>query len=347
MRLARSIQHLRMSILTFGLIVLFALVPIIAWGINEPSEIISKANPLQPQILDGQGRIVQWNILTRQYANNPYAYTPFLMEASDKIRFFTGGGGLVAGNGILELRSNLSGSIGLSQRKVIAQGPNQKELNYFRGVRLAQSGSEIWVMSEVSRCYSGGCDLTGAVKRYAVYRSIDDGAHWVYQGIVKLNGQELEGDWMAHTGLIFNPKASAILDLNDPTQNRFITIGTNSEIYVSADGLNYQSIPIQTPFEKDRQVFASLAKTPKGFHIMTGSNWVDGTGVSIIRHLFSRDLRVWHSIETESVLKNPHFYKGVHLSYDEKSGFLWAFSPCGSSNACGILAYLLPRDYVE
>jgi hypothetical protein len=54
----------------------------------------------------------------------------------------------------------------------------------------------------------------------------------------------------------------------------------------------------------------------------------------------------WIPLESTSSLKNPDFYKGIHLSYDEKSNRLWAISPCGTANACSFAAWLTPKDYM-
>lgn len=299
-----------------------------------------------PQILDAQKSLVTWNIQTKSFANFAWVYTPFLVLPNGSIQFYTAGGGLIPGNGIHELTSNMDGATGIGDRTMIAQGPDLVEMNYFRGVRLSRSGNTLWMIAEVSRCYSGGCDLTGAVKRLAVYESIDAAQTWKYHGLMTLDGSPLEGDWMAHTGLVYNPKGESMINLVNPAKNRFVTIGTEKSIYVSCDGINYVSVPITTPFPKDRMVFASLAKTPYGFHIMTGADWTDAKGVVIVRHLFSKDLRTWHALESASVLKNPQFYKGVHLSYDEATNRLWAFSPCGSVNPCGILAWMIPQNFI-
>ncbi|MBC7713340.1 MAG: hypothetical protein H7177_08375, partial [Rhizobacter sp.] len=177
--------------------------------------------------------------------------------------------------------------------------------------------------------------------------SLDDGNTWTFVGFVNVDGKRYVSQWMAQTGLVWNPNGSKDLDLKDLTNNKFITIGENRDMFVSNDGVNFKSIKMNHPFPKDRLVFASLAKTPFGFHMMTCANWSDRYYTMAVRHLFSKDLVNWYPIESSTFLKNPQFYKGVHLTYDEPSKKLYAISPCGSTKGCSFVAWTEAKDYLD
>ncbi len=285
---------------------------------------------------------VEWNI-SSQAPQMDFVYTPFVFDNS-QIIFFSGGSGVNPKNGVLKLVFDPKNNQLISKKAVIQNGPDINNYNYFRAPRVSQYGNELWMLVEVSGCYSG-CDSSLFPKSLAVYRSSDKGESWSFLDFVKLNGHRYIATWFGHTGLIHNAQGPSTIDFNDLTSNRFITVGENRDIMVSADGVNFYSIPMQHSLDKDRLVFASIAKTPFGFHLMTCSNWSDLYYTTTIRHLFSKDLINWFPIEPNSYLKNTQFYKGVHLSYDSIHGKLWAYSPCGVSNGCNILASLEPKDY--
>lgn len=287
---------------------------------------------------------VDWNFVSANFNAGPYAYTPFFVD-DQNITMYSGGAGVNPNNGFLVLNTSLSNE-SVIEKVQISVGPDLKHYNYFRAPRVARSGSELWMLIEVSGCYSG-CNSDLYPNRLAVYHSKNNGANWRFLDFVSVDGVPYVGKWFGHTGLIYNAKGSQTLDLKNLTQNRFITIGENRDIFVSADGINYKSISMNHPFPKDRLVFASMANTPFGFHLTTCANWSDKYYTTTVRHLFSKDLKNWYPIESNSYLKNPQFYKGIHLSYDEKSKKLWAISPCGSSDKCSFLAWLEPKDYLD
>jgi hypothetical protein len=286
---------------------------------------------------------VDWNIVSTSLNIKGYVYSPFFVNGQE-IVLYTGGSGVDPGNGVLKLTSPLSGSSLSSEKRVVGSGPDLAQYNYFRAPRVAKSGNELWMLVEVSGCYTG-CDSTQFPKSLAAYRSMNNGQTWSFLNFVNVNGQRYVSQWFAHTGLVYNPQGSTTLDLVNLPNNRFVTIGENRDIFVSADGVSYTSVPMNHPFPKDRLVFASLAKTPYGYHLTSSANWNDAYYTTTVRHLFSKDLKNWVPIESNSYLKNPLFYKGIHLSYDEVSGKLWALSPCGSDGACGFVAWLEPKDY--
>ena len=288
---------------------------------------------------------VEWQFASAQFNLTNRVYTPFFVNGQE-IVLYGAGPGSAAGNGVFALTTNITGTAEIIERKIISTGPDVAHYNYFRSPRIARNGSEIWMLFEVSGCYSG-CNSPQFPNRLAVYRSVNDGSNWTFLNFATVDGVPYISKWFAHTGLIYNAKGSAQLNLVDLTKNRFITIGENRDIFVSADGINYRSVPMNHPFAKDRLVFASMAKTPYGYHLTSSANWSDVYYTTTVRHLFSKDLRNWYPIESNSFLKNPRFYKGVHLSYDEKSKKLWAISPCGAIEPCSFLAWLEPKDFLD
>lgn len=287
----------------------------------------------------------EWNFESTNLYLSTFVYTPFFVD-QQKLTIYTGGLGGDPKNGILKLTTTYDAAPNLAMKKIIATGPNLKSYNFFRAARVARNGSEIWMLIEVSGCYSG-CDSPSAPKSLAVYHSANDGVDWNFINFATVDGRRYVSQWQGHTGLIYNPQGSPKLDLVDLTRNRFITIGENRDIFVSADGVNYKSTKMNHPFAKDRLIFASIAKTPYGYHLMSSSNWSDSYYTSAVRHLFSKDLVNWYILESSSFLKNPDFYKGVHLSYDESSKKLWALSPCGIEKHCAFLAWLQAKDYLD
>ncbi len=288
---------------------------------------------------------VNWNIVTTNFSGLNYVYTPFIVDGSN-ITLFTGGAGTSPGNGVVKLTASIQGTSAIKSENVIAFGPDLKDYNYFRAPRISRDGGETWMLVELAGCYAG-CDSPLAPKSLGVYRSLDNGTTWAFIDFVNIDNSRYVSQWFAHTGLIFNARGDKEINLQDLTKNRFITLGEKMNLLVSGDGVNYKSVPIDYPFPKDRLVFASIAKTPYGYHLTSTANWSDVYYTTTIRHLFSKDLVHWYVLEENSYLKNPNFYKGLHLSYDEKSNRLWAISSCGSTHACGIVAWLKPRDYLK
>ena len=288
---------------------------------------------------------VDWQFETVQFPGLNYVYTPFFVSEKNQLTLFTSGAGVNPGNGVRILATNTTGSIPISEKIILASGPDRNNYNYFRAQRIAKSGQELWMITEIAGCYAG-CESTSAPKKLASYYSSDNGLSWKFVGFVNVNKKPYVALWNAHTGLVWNPAGSTELDLVNYANNRFITTGESRDILISNDGVNFVSIPMNHPFPHDRLIFTSLAKTPYGFHMMTSANWSDKYYTTTVRHLFSKNLIDWYPIESNSFLKNPNFYKGVHLSYDETNDKLWAISPCGSQKACSFVAWTKPKDYL-
>ncbi len=301
---------------------------------------VSSDNLLDPNKLPR----VDWQFQETTLELNGLVYTPFFVNGNN-LTLYSGGPGSDPKNGVLRLDGTFPTGK-LKEIVVLKTGPDLKKYNYFRAPRVAKSGSELWMLVEISGCYEG-CDTPQDPKSLGLYHSINDGSDWKFIDYVKVDGSRYVAKWFGHVGLVYNPAGSLNLNLIDLTKNRFITIGEDRNILVSADGVNYKSIPMNHPFPKDRLVFASMAKTPYGFHLMSNANWSDSYYTTTVRHLFSKDLINWHPIESNSFLKNPKFYKGVHLSYDEKADKLWAISPCGASGGCSFVAWVKPKDYLD
>ena len=306
---------------------------------NQSRTISSLSYDPKPSNLEN----LDWHFVTTNFKGLNYVYTPFFVE-DKKITLFTGGAGSKPNNGVLKLESRIESNNQMKESFVIKTGPDLTNYNYFRAPRVAKVGNELWMLVEISGCYEG-CDTKDSPKTLGVYRSSNNGSSWTFLDYMTVDGNRFIAKWFGHVGLIYRPDGSKEIDLKDLTKNKFVTIGENRDIYVSADGIHYTSIPMNHPFPKDRLVFASIAQTPFGYHLMTCANWNDKYYTTTVRHLFSKDLINWIPIESSSALKNPVFYKGVHLSYDEKSNKLWALSPCGTSSACSLAAWITPKDF--
>lgn len=285
-----------------------------------------------------------WHFVATDFNIGGFVYTPFFVNGSG-LTFYTGGSGTDPQNGVLRLNGTAEEKSAARRTTVIPTGPEALHYNYFRAPRVAKAGSELWMLVEVSGCYEG-CDSHVYPKSLATYRSLDDGLTWTFLDFVSVDGKRYVAKWFGHTGLVYNPKGSATVDLADLTKNRFVTLGEDMNLFVSADGVHYRSVPINHPFPRDRLVFASIARTPYGFHLTSCANWSDHYHTTTVRHLFSKDLVNWYPIESSSPLKNPAFYKGVQLTYEESTRRLWAHSPCGSDESCGFLAWLEARDFL-
>jgi hypothetical protein len=270
-------------------------------------------------------------------------YTPFFVER-DQVTFFSGGPGASAANGVFKIVYKLNESSERSKTKIITTGPDPINYNYFRAARVAKDGKKLWMLIETAECYSG-CDTTKVPRRLSVYHSKNNGSDWTFLDFLHVDGKVYDDLWMAHSGFVFNKQGSDHIETEDLTRNRFITIGENKNILISADGINYKSVPIEHPFAADQLVFASIARTPFGFHMTSASNWDANYYTTTIRHLFSKDLRHWIPIEFTSHMKNPKHFKGVHLSYDETAKKLWAVSSCGTKQPCGLMGWIEAKDY--
>jgi hypothetical protein len=286
---------------------------------------------------------LNWNIVTTQFKGLNYVYTPFFVENNNAL-FITGGAGVNPGNSILKLVSPLTENNTMTVSTLIKSGPDLKNYNYFRAPRAAKANNEMWVLTEMAGCYTG-CDDDKFPKRIGAYYSSDSGASFKFIDFIKVDGKTLIAEWFAHTGLIYNPDGSPEIDEVDLTNNKFITTGEQLNILVSNDGLNYKSFKMNYPYPKDRLIFSSIAKTPFGYHLMSNSNWSEKYYTISVRHLFSKDLIHWIPLESYASLKNPNFYKGIHLSYDSGSNRLWAVSPCGTHNPCSFISWLTPIDF--
>lgn len=288
-----------------------------------------------------------WNFVALNVNLNGLVYTPFFVNGQ-KLTFYSGGhGAKVKRNNALKLEVDLTSKNPiLFQKMIIKEGPSFPYYSYFRAPRVAKNGDELWMLVEVAGCYNG-CNDAENPKSLAVYHSLNDGNDWTFLDFAKVDGQRYVSQWNAHTGLIFNPNGSSSLDLKNLGNNRFITIGEKKELMVSADGINYTSVAINHPFPQDRFIFASLVKTPYGYHITSSANWSDSYYTTTVRHLFSKDLVNWYAIESNSFLKNPKFYKGVHLSYDDQTNLLWAVSPCGTADSCSLVASMKARNFLK
>lgn len=286
-----------------------------------------------------------WNFVSMNLNLKGLIYTPFFVDGQ-KLTLYSGGYGGGKTNRALKLEIDLSKSPPTSTKKIaIKEGPSFPYYGYFHAPRVARNGNELWMLIEVAGCYNG-CNDEAPPKRLAVYRSMNNGNDWTFLDFVHVDGKKYVDQWNAHTGLIYNPNGNSKIDLTQLANNRFITIGENKDLLVSADGIHYQSVTINHPFPKDRFIFASLVKTPYGFHLTSSANWSDRYFTTTVRHLFSKDLINWYALESHSFLRNPTFYKGVHLSYDEKTDKLWAISPCKNDDQCSIVAWMKAKDFL-
>ena len=132
---------------------------------------------------------VDWQFASTSFPFNTLVYTPFFING-DELVFYSGGYGVNPANGILRLTTNLSGQTILTEKTVLNSGPDLKNYNYFRAPRVAQNGSELWMLTEISGCYNG-CDSAENPKSYAVYRSKDNGTSWSFIDFAKVDGKKL------------------------------------------------------------------------------------------------------------------------------------------------------------
>ncbi len=292
------------------------------------------------------GSRAEWEFLSFNLNTNGLIYTPFFVSGNT-LTLFSGGHGGVKNNGALKHEIELSDHNQKSSEKVIIKdGPSSPYYTYFHAPRVAKVGDDLWMLVEVAGCYNG-CNPTEYPKRLAAYQSKNNGNNWTFLGFVKVNGNDYVDKWNANTGLIFNPNGSQTIDLINLTKNRFVTIGDNQDLLISTDGINFTSVKIKHPFSKDRFIFASLIKTRYGYHLTSSSNWSDSYYTTTVRHLFSKDLMNWYILESNSFLRNPNYYKGIHLSYDEKEDRIWALSPCGTAKKCTWLASMKAKDFLK
>lgn len=144
--------------------------------------------------------------------------------------------------------------------------------------------------------------------------------------------------------LVYQPEKPAVVDMNDLSNNRFIYIITTPsfQVTVSADGINFQSVPVTWPIAGDNPPFPSIAKTPYGWHIMAGDKWGD-YGVPNLRHIYSKDLKTWKVLETNSPVRSS--YKGANLYYEAATNRLWAYGHSGVASYGGYLFWLTAGNF--
>lgn len=324
---------------SLAFLLLFILVSCSNLNTNINREISSEKNDNKSSNLEKIG----WKFSTLNFTGLNFVYTPFFVDG-DNITLYTGGAGSKPDNKVLLMNSKITNNNTVKYTTLISKGPDLDHYNYFRAPRVAIDGKNQWMIVEISGCYEG-CDSADYPKSLGVYKSEDNGVTWKFLDYLQVDGERFIAKWFGHTGMIYNPKGSTEIDTQDLTRNRFITIGENKNIFVSNDGVHYKSISMNHPFPKDRLVFASITKTPFGYHMMTCANWSDKYYTVAVRHLFSKDLINWMTLESNSALKNPNFYKGVHLSYEEKTNKIWAVSSCGKSADCSWIASMTARDF--
>lgn len=303
---------------------------------------------------------VTWNIYTETYATvinglgwkekaNLGFYSPFYIDSETQNLYFFGSGKADhPGNGVYLHRGNFDG-VEPAGWRVIHEGPNSKTHNYFRAVAMGRAyrtdglSDEVWLAAEVTHSYARAKNI-----RLGMYRSVNKGHSWEFQGLVKANGKMYAG-WDGHSGLVYQPDKPREIDVNNVAENRFILIAKRDWFLVSNDGLNFKKAPVSWPFSEDILVFASMIRTPYGYHIMSGDSWVPGRGTTRVRHLFTRDFKTWTVLEENTSFRPPDNYKGIQLTYEPYANKIWAFSDCtmrgGYRCKTGKLGWIEARDY--
>lgn len=226
---------------------------------------------------------------------------------------------------------------------VIPQGP-EYELQWLRTPAVSKGAAgtqtDYWLIQEATRCYA-----CGAPRYEKVAYSSPDGIHWTFQGIVMLDGAKMPS-WDGSMALVYDASKPYALDTQNLGNNRFVYILTtpSPKVCISYDGVNFVSFPLAWPIAGDKPVFASLARTPYGWHILAGDKW--GTnGVTYLRHIYSPDLRAWKVLESNSPVKSKYGYKSGNLYFDAARNRLWAFGPSGSASVGGNLFWLTARSF--
>lgn len=212
---------------------------------------------------------------------------------------------------------------------VINRGPDQQDRRQFRAVAVARgSATQYWALIEASYAYASGRPYS----RLAYASS--NGVNWAYMGDMTLDGQTYHVQ-DASVGLLYDPTKPGVVDVSDPSNNRFIfLVGGPLSIAVSANGLDFHTaavIPWTTLFPGDSPTFPTFARTPYGWHVMAGNGWGKNTGVRYWRHIFSADLVTWKVLETASPAKVNWYYKTGSLSYDPSTNRLWVLGVVGET----------------
>lgn len=303
---------------------------------------------------------VTWNIITENYSTiinglgwgdvqSLGFYKPVYIDlVNQKLQFFGAGPANHPGNGIYMHFGDFLG-VEKSGWRVIHEGPNKKTHNYFRAVAVGRAYSdaglskEMWLASEVTHSYLGAKNI-----RMAVYRSEDNGFHWEYKGLLTVGGKKYSG-WDGHSGLVFQPDKPDKINKKNIAENRFILIAKRDWFLVSNDGVNFEKAPISWPFPNDIPVFASMIRTPYGYHIMSGDDWVQLVGTSHVRHLFTKDFKTWTILEENTPFRPAGNYKSIQLTYEPIQKRVWAFSDCSKEvrTKCktGKMGWIEAKDY--
>lgn len=226
---------------------------------------------------------------------------------------------------------------------VIPKGP-EYELQWLRTPAVSKGAagteSDYWDIQEATRCYACGAPIYQKVSY-----SSPNGINWTYRGVVQLDGKPMPS-WDGSMAMVYDASKPYGLDTQNLANNRFVYILTtpSPKVCISYDGVNFTSFPLVWPIAGDAPVFASLARTPYGWHILAGDKW-GPNGVTYLRHVFSTDLRTWKVLEVNSPVKSKAGYKAGNLFYDASRNRLWAFGPSGQANVGGNLFYLTARAF--
>ena len=289
------------------------------------------------------GQSLTWTKQSTNYRSNSAGnYNSFRVEGSS-VTMWNNLGRSTAGK-LYRGTGNLSSITASSWKAVIPQGP-EYELQWLRtpGVSKGAVGTQedYWNIQEATRCYA-----CGAPRYEKVAYSSPDGIHWTFRGIVMLDGAKMPS-WDGSMALVYDASKPYGLDTQDLGNNRFVYILTtpSPKVCISYDGVNFVSFPLAWTIAGDKPVFASLARTPYGWHIMAGSKWDSNIGVPYLRHVFSRDLRKWKVLETNSPVKSKSGYKAGNLYFDSARNRLWAFGPSGSASVGGNLFWITAKVF--
>jgi hypothetical protein len=171
---------------------------------------------------------------------------------------------------------------------------------------------------------------------YPAFLSSPDGRKWTYHGRFKGEPAALGRVWGSGMAFLVNDGAGP-LDTVNPLNNKFVFIedsmaGRKLSLLYSADGLSWRfardaagAVRELAPPELlgESVIFPSVAKTPKGYHMITSKNWP----VTAQRHLFSCDGLTWTLLGSPGS-KGATFLspggKNTNLSYDAASSTVLA-----------------------
>jgi len=276
---------------------------------------------------------VNWNIQSANYASGSSGYyNSFFVNGSTMTMYNNHGLVYAAG----QLTRGIGNLAGIPTWQVLVPSGPEVALQWLRAPAVVKgSDGKWWTIIEATQCYN-----CASPRRVLTYSS-NDGVSWTYQGMTML-GKGPMPSWQGTMALVYQPEKPNAIDLDDPTNNRFVYI-VGSLLTVSADGVHFTYVNANWPFPGDDPVFASLAKTPYGWHLMAGDKWLDCCGVIQVRHLFSTDLKTWKVLETATSVKAG--IKGVNLYYEAATNRLWAYSHSGVPYGGGRLFWLTAKSF--